>query len=236
MRGSAYHMELTRPVTARMAKLRAYKYAKDWREAFRLKYVTGRYSAYNPPHESHGNHHVRWVEDTNRAGLRWVGFSDEIISMRHTGWYCDNYMESTMRGAVWQLPARDSVPLFVYGYCDPYNDGAACISFDHTDCKEDAARWGDSFAESVAEDAREYDAKESAANRIAEIGDDLKVIRGDILALCKQAREACPAVADFEAIKDAIRSRLRGYLSARADLMCERQKLTDNFWHIVPNW
>lgn len=136
---------------------------------------------YNPPNDEN----LRWIENTDQAGLRFVGFADEIDrSIQHTGWYTDeDGCAETLRGAVWQLPGRNGVPLFVAGYCDPHNHGAARICFDviegerpewvpprngwsgywsycdsatdHDGCRE-AARQADGIAEIAAESEREW--------------------------------------------------------------------------------
>ncbi len=78
--------------------------------------------------------HYRWVENTGFAGLRTVGFADEIArGIDHKGWFCDPHDfggGEVYRGIVLQLPARNGFPQYVYGYADPCNDDAALIDFD----------------------------------------------------------------------------------------------------------
>lgn len=66
---------------------------------------------------------ARWVERPQDAGLRFVGWSDEL--QRHTaysrnlnqGWYSRDADDGEVyRGAVWQLPARNGRPIYVVGY------------------------------------------------------------------------------------------------------------------------
>lgn len=115
---------------------------------------------YNPCSNSiRGENHVRWIEHAGR-GLRWVGFADQIINIRHTGWFADDNQDEIFRGVVYQLPTRHGEQRFAYGYADPNNKNCALLSFDPCDCKEDAARWADQFAEHCAEDSREAIAAE----------------------------------------------------------------------------
>lgn len=56
----------------------------------------------------------RWIEDPSAAGLRFVGFADEIAGLRHSGWYDEPDGEGDLyRGAVYQMPARDGCPVYV---------------------------------------------------------------------------------------------------------------------------
>ena len=64
-----------------------------------------------------GGYRLRWTEDARASGLRFVGWSDEIAELRHTGWYVDSdFQEGTLRGCVYQLPARGGRPLYVAAY------------------------------------------------------------------------------------------------------------------------
>lgn len=60
---------------------------------------------------------ARWIEYPERAGLRFVGFADEILGLRNLGWYCraDDFGD-VYRGAVYQLPARKGRALYVPAY------------------------------------------------------------------------------------------------------------------------
>lgn len=112
---------------------------------------------YGPAHEAHG-YKVRFVENVSR-GLRKIGFADEILKLRHQGWYADDdsgMMAGTYRGIVYQLPARDGVPQYVYGYADPNNDDCALLSVETESDKKDAARYADQLAERFAEHERAF--------------------------------------------------------------------------------
>lgn len=79
---------------------------------------TGRYpvsGGFGAPGERGG----RWTEKPEAAGLRFVGFSDEILSGRrgvdHSGWflYPEGDPAEVARGCVYQLPARNGRPVYV---------------------------------------------------------------------------------------------------------------------------
>src|SRR5690606_9843007 len=67
----------------------------------------------------------RWCEDTKDAGLRFVGFADELAprAIMHKGWYANlDGSGEVYRGAVWQLPARGGQCIYVAGFPDPNNE------------------------------------------------------------------------------------------------------------------
>ncbi len=129
------------------------------------------------------DHHYRWVENTDFAGLRTVGFADELTRIDHKGWYCDPHEFGSgelYRGIVFQLPARRGFPQYVYGYVDPFNECAASIDFDimegpHNGEDQDtsielhaAANAADSMAQMFAERERDYQIK-FQAEQIADV-------------------------------------------------------------------
>ncbi len=179
----------------------------------------------------------RFYEDAEQAGLRFVGWADENLRLNHKGWYSDNYAEETFRGAIFRLPGKCGKERFVAGYGESMNDG---FVLDLTEVWNDdqfgAAREADRLAERAGEDAREYEAKESATLRIEDIADELKNIRTDILELCRSIRKACPDIGQHKPIRSALRSALQAHLRNRKDLVAEREQLQDNYWSVVPNW
>lgn len=83
----------------------------------------------------------RWIEAPELAGLRFVGFADEIAgrAISHRGWYLDSDGDGeTARGAVYQLPAKGRRPRYVEAirvgnesrsrdWIDQSRDGAAIV-------------------------------------------------------------------------------------------------------------
>lgn len=134
--------------------------------------------------------HMRWVENAG-DGLRLVGFADKIIRLRHTGWFTDDDgMGDTFRGVVYQLPSRKGQPLYAYGYADPNNDGCALLCFDVTNDKEEAARFADQVAETLAESEREYNRAWQAARRHETLAEEIGDMRREALAIGAEMRGA----------------------------------------------
>ena len=147
-----------------------------------------------------------WIEDTESAGLRFVGYADEICkSIDHRGWYTDEDGDcKTYRGAVWQLPARRGIERFIAGYEDPNNKGAAFVDLDilsgnvigfspnleeaNEEAKQLAAYNADSIAERNAEREREYNAAWHAGSEWSYLADEIARERKDALALLVESR------------------------------------------------
>lgn len=146
---------------------------------------------YGPVNTLHGYSNVRWVENV-KYGLRSCGFADEILGLRHRGWFTrdDGDGDETYRGIVYQLPARAGKEQYVYGYADPDNEGCALLCFDVVHDKEDAARDADTFAETMADHARDYNRTWDAGQRYRDLGDAIKDARTKALSLGKEIREA----------------------------------------------
>lgn len=66
----------------------------------------------------------RFFESAAASGLRFVGYADALQrSIDHTGWFTDEFQESKLRGAVFQLPAKDGRARFLPAYQESDNDG-----------------------------------------------------------------------------------------------------------------
>jgi hypothetical protein len=178
----AQHLNTSIPLAKRLANRKEGKGYRNYR-----------CGAYNPPTDQplYGENHVRWVEDTDRAGLRSVGYADEVYrGISHRGWFTNEFQDEVYRGIVFRLPARHGEGRFVYGYEDPNNPGAALLSFDPCDEEKDAARWADRFAERSAEEEREYQEAWQARRRFDDLDDDVKTARELLINLCGEARAA----------------------------------------------
>lgn len=199
--------------------------------------------AYNPRWSAdiaHGYKHVRWIDKD--SGLRLAGFADELApgrSIDHTGWYADNDggAFAQFRGIVYRLPHGR----FAYGYADPHNKGCACLCFDNdADTAEEAARFADDFARILAEHEREYQAKETAAQRseelreciksalaeAREIRDELREVRARVKRWpnATRPRALCAAV---KAQLETIRATVKRYRGELADIKAD-------FWEATP--
>lgn len=170
----------------------------------------------------HGTDSLRWIENTEAAGLRFVAWADDVKAARveHTGWHCteENWSGETLRGGVWQLPGKGGAARLLYGYTEfegrgEMNPGSAalCVSdvvsvpmaddwrgdLMGADEMADAARYADGLAESAAEDRRDYDSAYQAGREAAERDN----------AAAEARRELLPLLAELRALR---RSRVAG--------------------------
>jgi hypothetical protein len=175
--------------------------------------------------------HARWIEDTARAGLRLVGNAADIVRDLPTGWYCDNFQSETFAAVVYRLPARNGQPVFVYGYADPWNTGAAFLCFDNdAETDRDAARFADSFTERRAEESREFYAKEQAATDIEEAREAIREARDEHSELCAEIRAER---AERARLKLPERAKLRREVSRQRDIIKAR---AENHWTSCPDY
>lgn len=101
-----------------------------------------------------GTYHT---DDGPAGGLRWR-WCDEVVDLRHQGWYCDYEMQDdTLRGFVARLPHGRG---FIIGW----SMGAGMYAvLDYScayDLERDAAYAADSMAEHAAEREREHQREE----------------------------------------------------------------------------
>lgn len=124
--------------------------------------------------------------------FRNVRDTDDILSLKHHGWYVDQHQSETTKGIVVQIPGRDGKPIFLYGVTDPWNKHAGMIAWrasEWTDDEKDAARWADQQAEYYAEFCREDDAKQTAES-------DIEEAKGEIAQTREQLRELIESIRD----------------------------------------
>jgi hypothetical protein len=141
---------------------------------------------------------VRWCQDTGRAGLRFVGYADEIsgAGISHIGWFTDEFGHNEkMRGAVWQLPARNGEARYLAGYIDPWNDNAALIDMEIETEENVAARSADGLAEFCAETEREHNRQWQASRDIENMREEIKHARSEHSALIGELRTLVPSLA-----------------------------------------
>lgn len=183
---------------------------------------------------------ARWIAHPERAGLRFVGFADEIAgrAIDHSGWFIDCHESDTYRGAVYQLPARKGRARYVPAYregCeirrtwhDMSGEGAARLafgdmiegerldsSFDEDSGKRDAAYRADSIAEIGADRAREYDSAWRAGRAFAEHMESAQAARAqarELIGDIRRARGDAGFCERFPSIGKALRSAIRDAL------------------------
>ena len=186
---------------------------------------------YNPASEMHHYCGVRWVENASR-GLRLVGWADEILSLRHKGWYTEDngWNGEVYRGVVYQLPARKGKPCFVYGYGDPDNDDCALVCFgDVEDTKEAAARSADGFAERFADEARDYNRAWQAGRKYEDLAEEVTDARQKALTICRELRAASKVVTDTPTLCATLRETVFSLRRKINRIRRERKELLSDY-------
>ena len=206
-------------------RAKAAKSGADWRTYVRPRVSTAG-SWERVPHGSSRAYYC----DNWPTGLRYVGLASELASLRHTGWYTDNYQRDTLSGHVLMLPGRDGTPRYIPGTSHSDWGGVTLYPLDVYDTERDAAYAADRLVEINAEKAREEDAKSHAEQEIEEARAAIVECRSDLRALLrelKQAREHGPTVC--EALRAHVRSLRRKSHSAWKRI----ETLTENPWEAV---
>jgi hypothetical protein len=98
-------------------------------------------------------------------GLRWKWCDEARRSIRHTGWYCDEYQDQKIRGLVMRLPQGRG---FLAGWSMGENM-ASYVESSAYESEQEAALAADSMAESQAESEREYQEKQEAEDEQREV-------------------------------------------------------------------
>ena len=110
--------------------------------------------------------------------LRWQWCDEIISSIRHTGWFIDDYQGETLRGIVLRLPGGRG---FLAGWS--MGEGMiAEISRDIISDETDAAYQADSMAENAAEREREYQAEQDREREIEERAEIDAWLEADLIA------------------------------------------------------
>lgn len=162
-------------------------------------------------------------------GFRHVGYADEVCRhIKHTGWFTDNFQGERMRGIVAQIPAKDGTPRYVAG-CEHSDWDCHTIDLDtFYDDKEDAAKAADSMAESMAEQCREDEYRESVKAREV---DNRQAIR-ESLAEYAQIRASLGQTRDKTA-RRVLRERLESEKANRDKLRREIEKLDTDPYSVL---
>lgn len=179
---------------------------------------------YNPEFKS-GRGSYRWIENCEAAGLRLVGYADELYKgIGHRGWFTNNdgYGE-IYRGIVYRLPARNGQNVYMAGYADPNNNGCALLSTElhyeaAADDLNDVARFADRIAEHFAEQERDYQRAWSAVSMAKDAADEARQAARDALELVREL-EKCDGPKIQKAIKSEFCDALKQYRKAMSSLV-----------------
>lgn len=171
-----------------------------------------------------------WVENANAAGLRFVGYADELArSIRHTGWLInDEGWGETYRGAVYRLPHSRG---YIAGYADPNNKGAAFVELSLIDSDDEtgAAFAANRIAELEAERERDYQRAWHAGQRFRDLADEVAGARKACIALIREARAVCDSLTNAASVKAAIREKIETHCETIREARREREKLQSEF-------
>lgn len=181
----------------------------------------------------------RWMESPEDH-FRKAGFADEIISIRHNGWYTTNEQDELTRGIVFQLVAtKGGCERFIVGALDPCNDGPVIIEVRENGMpyiyeeKEDAASNADSFAEKYGESCREDDAEQRAKMLQEDLAERNKTLKADIADLCRDMRAAQATSSNHPAICSALWRTIKACRSQMHQNAERIASLKDNYWNAV---
>lgn len=111
-------------------------------------------------------------------------------SVDHSGWYTDDFQDGEIEGYVFQIPSRKGIPQYVPGTKHSDWDGVTIYPMDRYETPLECAAAADRYAEKAAEQEREYQEAWQAGREAAELDDEAKRARKDILRLCKDIRDA----------------------------------------------
>jgi hypothetical protein len=205
------------------------------------------------PFES-GSSTLRWIEKPESCGLRFVGWADQVADGRridHKGWHTNDSCYETLRGIVYQLPARNGECLYISGYAQhegrgesgPSNGAALC--FDRMTCGDmhgtdngndsdarDAAYLADSIAEHAAERERDYQECSNKGFQFSELGESIVEARRTILELCNEIKAArkIAGAASMPTICETLRDKVRRLYDEIQTARKEREELRDSIY------
>lgn len=123
------------------------------------------------------------------SGCREVGTAEDILRLRHTGWYTDTEGRGLCYGIVIQYPARNGCPRYYPGI--EYKDEDCIILFlkQSYEDKEEAAREADECARLEGEERREADEEELAQALMGTAHDTISGARRQCLGLLMELRK-----------------------------------------------
>jgi hypothetical protein len=171
----------------------SYDYALKWQ----VKYGRKGWIQYDAPNHYNGGN----LAVSNLDSFDAVLIQD--ISRRafdYTGYYADNFQFDLIKPYIVKIKTSRGLliaPAIAYDNCDVatiyLSDGRYCSadenSQDYYDITIQAARWADHYAEKLAEDGREYCAKDQAEQEAEQLRDDNKNALKEVKTLIQGIRD-----------------------------------------------
>lgn len=175
------------------------------------------------------NPKVLYVDSLDSLGWRKCGDSEDLITLRHSGWYADNDQDSLIKGTVLQLPSRHGVKQYVPATYHTDYDTCTVYLNDTGPDREQAARDADRNAEIEAEESREFYAKDAAEQQIAEAREEIHRINKETLAVLKEIKTVTLPPHMCSLFKGAVRQ----HLADRKAQFERIAELKDDHWNAV---
>lgn len=145
-----------------------------------------------------GDTRIQYWDHKDSVPFRFTGYVDDIRrGHRHRGWYCDQFQDRTLRGVVYQIPARNGVPQYLSGYQESDNDSVVLYLDSFEAEPAEAAYRADRIAERLAESEREYNEAWQAGSQAGE------AVREALRDAIRAARNGCPSYS--QGLRDAYR-------------------------------
>lgn len=149
-----------------------------------------------------GRDSVRWIDDPERIGLRFVGAAHSVDKgIGHTGWHVDSDGLDSIHGVVFQLPGKAGKARYMAGFSDAFNSESVCLSTEiiesesysgaeDREAAREAAREADRLAERYAESEREYQEADRAGQKARHKAREAREAVSRAVQAVRHAREA----------------------------------------------
>ncbi len=164
----------------------------------------------------------------------WDSKHDVKGAQDANGYYADNFQNDYVSWCVVKIAQANKKHNRAALYAPiTYQDECEGVTL-HLDCagsQEDAQRWGESEADKLTEECREYDAKQQAEQQIETARDVIHLMNVKALALIRAIRQSDKTFAP--PICEALRENLRGYLTTRTGQFERIATLQADYWQAV---
>jgi hypothetical protein len=178
----------------------------------------------------------RFYDSIEQIPAYFVGYSDDICkSIKHSGWFCDNFQDTKVRGFVVRVRSKFMQYPGRFIYLSGIQTDYEFRILNYPDSIErDAALYADRQAELYAENQRENDAEFQAEMQIDELKTELHQLNKETLSIIKELKSDFKA-GQYVSICKLIRSHIEKNCERRSEIFQRIDALKDNFWLSVEN-